>query len=54
MRGLTVEWSPYNIRFIGIAPGSIENSGGASKLDPFGIFKHYNNYETKTTNVFTR
>ena len=44
MRGLTVEWSPYNIRFVGIAPGPIENSGGATKLDPFGIFKYYNNY----------
>ena len=44
MKGLTVEWSQYNIRFVGIAPGPIEGSGGASKLDPFGIFKHYNNY----------
>ena len=44
MRGLTVEWSNYNIRFVGIAPGPIENSGGASKLDPLGIFKYYNYY----------
>ena len=44
MKGLTVEWAQYNIRFVGIAPGPIEGSGGASKLDPFGIFKHYNNY----------
>lgn len=44
MKGLTVEWSQYNIRFVGIAPGPIKGSGGASKLDPFGIFKHYNNY----------
>ena len=32
------------MRFVGIAPGPIADSGGASKLDPFGIFKHYNNY----------
>lgn len=44
MKGLTVEWSKYNMRFVGIAPGPISNSGGASKLDPFGIFKNYNNY----------
>tara|TARA_B100001287_G_C22632792_1_gene506046 strand:+ start:465 stop:1280 length:816 start_codon:yes stop_codon:yes gene_type:complete len=44
MRGLTVEWSNYNIRFVGIAPGPIENSGGASKLDPLGLFQIYNKY----------
>lgn len=44
MKGLTVEWSKYGMRFVGIAPGPIANSGGASKLDPFGIFKKYNNY----------
>ena len=44
MKGLTVEWSKYGMRFVGIAPGPIANSGGASKLDPFGIFKYYNNY----------
>ena len=44
MKGLTVEWSKYGMRFVGIAPGPIADSGGASKLDPFGIFKHYNNY----------
>jgi 2,4-dienoyl-CoA reductase len=44
MKGLTVEWSKYNMRFVGIAPGPIAESGGASKLDPFGIFKKYNNY----------
>ena len=44
MKGLTVEWSNYNIRLVGIAPGPIEASGGASKLDPFGIFKYYNKY----------
>ena len=43
MRGLTVEWSP-DIRLVGIAPGPIEGSGGADKLDPFNIFKKYNNY----------
>tara|TARA_Y100000992_G_scaffold241658_1_gene172534 strand:+ start:882 stop:1697 length:816 start_codon:yes stop_codon:yes gene_type:complete len=44
MKGLTVEWSKHNMRFVGIAPGPIADSGGASKLDPFGIFKTYNNY----------
>ena len=44
MKGLTVEWSKYGMRFVGIAPGPIANSGGASKLDPFGVFKKYNNY----------
>lgn len=44
MKGLTVEWSKYGMRFVGIAPGPISDSGGASKLDPFGIFKKYNNY----------
>lgn len=44
MKGLTVEWSKYGMRFVGIAPGPIAESGGASKLDPLGIFKKYNNY----------
>ena len=44
MKGLTTEWSKYGMRFVGIAPGPIADSGGASKLDPIGIFKHYNNY----------
>lgn len=44
IKGLTVEWSKYGLRFVGIAPGPISESGGASKLDPFGIFKIYNNY----------
>jgi|TARA_Y100000816_G_C26067824_1_gene561314 2,4-dienoyl-CoA reductase len=44
MRGLTVEWSPHDIRFVGIAPGPIQNSGGSSKLDPFRLFQYYNNY----------
>ena len=34
MKGLTVEWSKYRMRFVGIAPGPIAESGGASKLDP--------------------
>ena len=42
MKGLTVEWSKYNIRFVGIAPGPIAESGGADKLDKFGLFKYYN------------
>ena len=44
MKGLTVEWSRYGIRFVGIAPGPIKGSGGASKLDRFGVFKALNNY----------
>ena len=44
MKGLMVEWSRYGMRFVGIAPGPIEETGGADKLDPFKIFKHYNNY----------
>ena len=44
MRGLTVEWSPHNIRFVGIAPGPIEGSGGANKLDPYNLFKLYNTF----------
>jgi 2,4-dienoyl-CoA reductase len=44
IRGLTVEWSKNNIRLVGIAPGPISDSGGASKLDPLNIFKYYNNY----------
>lgn len=44
MKGLTVEWSKNNIRLVGIAPGPISDSGGASKLDPFNVFKYYNNY----------
>lgn len=42
MKGLTVEWSQYGIRFVGIAPGPMASTGGASKLDPLGIFKYYN------------
>ena len=42
MKGLTSEWSKYGMRFVGIAPGPIADSGGASKLDPFGLFKIFN------------
>ena len=42
MKGLTTEWSKYGMRFVGIAPGPIADSGGASKLDPFGLFKIFN------------
>ena len=44
MKSLTVEWSKHNIRFVGIAPGPINNTGGIDKLDPFKIFKTLNNY----------
>jgi NAD(P)-dependent dehydrogenase (short-subunit alcohol dehydrogenase family) len=32
------------MRFVGIAPGAIIDSGGVAKLDPFNVYKHYNNY----------
>ena len=41
MKSLTTEWNTYNHRFVAIAPGPISGSGGASKLDPFGIFKKF-------------
>lgn len=44
MKSLTVEWSKYNMRFVGIAPGPIKDSGGVSKLDPLGIFSILNDY----------
>ena len=44
MKGLTVEWSKYGMRFVGIAPGPISESGGAKKLDKYGIFTSFNNY----------
>ena len=44
LKSLSVEWARHNIRFVGIAPGPIENTGGADKLDPFNIFKYINNY----------
>ena len=47
MKGLTTEWSRYGLRFVGIAPGPIEGSGGADKLEPFGnlkLFKLYNSF----------
>lgn len=53
MKGLSVEWSKYGMRFIGIAPGPIADSGGASKLDPFGIFKYYNNYVNPSERMCT-
>ena len=42
MKGLTVEWSRYGMRFVGIAPGPMASTGGSSKLDPLGIFEYYN------------
>ena len=33
MKGLTTEWSRYGLRFVGIAPGPINNSGGLDRLD---------------------
>ena len=44
MKGLTVEWSKYGLRFVGISPGPIADSGGADKLDPYKIFEYYNKY----------
>tara|TARA_B100000927_G_scaffold262478_2_gene233394 strand:+ start:4382 stop:5197 length:816 start_codon:yes stop_codon:yes gene_type:complete len=51
MKGLTVEWSKYGLRFVGIAPGPINNSGGADKLDPYKIFKFYNNYNNPSNRM---
>ncbi len=48
MKGLTVEWSKYDMRFVGIAPGPIADTGGADKLDPFKVFKYYNDYTNPT------
>lgn len=42
MKGLTVEWSKYGMRFVGIAPGPMADTGGAEKLDKMGLFKLYN------------
>ncbi len=44
MKSLTVEWAKHNIRFVGIAPGPIDGTGGIVKLDPFKFFKHLNDY----------
>lgn len=54
MRGLAVEWSPYNMRFVGIAPGPMEGTGGASKLDPFQVFKHYNTFNNPSKRMATQ
>ena len=53
MKGLTTEWSKYGMRFVGIAPGPIAESGGASKLDPFGLFKIFNNYVNPSSRMGT-
>ena len=53
MKGLTTEWSKYGMRFVGIAPGPITESGGASKLDPFGLFKIFNNYVNPSSRMGT-
>jgi len=42
MKSLTTEWSKYDHRFVGIAPGPIAESGGANKLDPLGLFQKFN------------
>jgi len=44
MKSLTVEWAKHDMRFVGIAPGPIEGTGGIVKLDPLKIFKHLNDY----------
>tara|TARA_R110002072_G_scaffold11479_3_gene51867 strand:- start:1584 stop:2393 length:810 start_codon:yes stop_codon:yes gene_type:complete len=53
MKGLTTEWSKYGMRFVGIAPGPIADSGGASKLDPFGLFKIFNKYVNPSSRMGT-
>lgn len=44
MKSLAVEWSDHNIRFVGVAPGPIEGSGGMDILDKTGIYRRMNNY----------
>ena len=53
MKSLTVEWGKHNIRFVGIAPGPMEGTGGESKLDPYHIFKLLNNYTNPTGRMST-
>ena len=53
MKSLTVEWGKYGIRFVGIAPGPINNTGGVEKLDPFKLFKHINNYTNPSGRMCT-
>lgn len=54
MKGLTSEWTKYNMRFVGIAPGPIKNSGGADKLDPYGLFKIYNKINNPSKRMATQ
>ena len=44
IKSLTTEWTQYNMRFVGIAPGAIIDSGGVKKLDFLNIYKNYNIY----------
>tara|TARA_Y100000389_G_scaffold200460_2_gene240941 strand:+ start:8617 stop:9438 length:822 start_codon:yes stop_codon:yes gene_type:complete len=53
MKGLTVEWSKYGMRFVGIAPGPMANTGGASKLDKLGLFKMYNSVNNPSKRMCT-
>ena len=48
MKSLTVEWGKHNIRFVGIAPGPMEGTGGETKLDPYNLFKFLNDYTNPT------
>ena len=42
MKSLSVEWGKNNVRFVGIAPGGMENTGGIEKLDRMGFYNYYN------------
>lgn len=42
MKSLSVEWGKKNIRFVGIAPGGMKDTGGIKKLDKFGLYDYYN------------
>jgi 2,4-dienoyl-CoA reductase len=44
MKSLTVEWSKYNMRFVGISPGPMKDTGGISKLDPLNLYSIYNKF----------
>ena len=54
MKSLAVEWSDHNIRFVGIAPGPIEGSGGVDILDRTGLYRKMNNYVNPSKRMGTR
>ncbi len=54
MKSLAVEWSDHNIRFVGIAPGPIEGSGGVDALDRAGIYRAWNAYANPSKRMGTK